>query len=1086
MLHFINIVVSNVRSHPDFGDVYVTPSKIFLYDIEVAYSMIFDRLANGIQKHAKAIIVLWIVILLCTGVFALKSGEVMNYDTTSMAPTDSESVQGLVVIEQYFPSAQVDELSAPILVLYYDDATQLEAAKEFVKALQKAVEGHEYLGEILAMNPTSDTGPGILMAMMGLKNVGMEDMAVFVKHIPEIRQIITDTAEATGFTGSHYLTGAIAISYDTETSAMEDISKIDPFTILLILLLIGLFFRSFVTSATPPMVIGIAFVVSMGLIYFIGQVLDIFFITNMIILVSMMGAGCDYCIFIIARYREELRRGLSHDEAVHQSIVWAGESIAISGASVIIGFGAMVVCDYSLISTMGLCLALGVLIALLAALTFIPSLLQLVGDKIFWPTTIKEYSEGGKATKGWYAWCAKVGDRYFHSSAKFSIKHAKAIAITAILVTVPAVYVMSESEQSYDMITAMQGGESGEAMKLIGEYADQGMVMPNYSVIEYKDPIAEVTQLDGGLSTLHWTDNWYDNVQGSLDQLYADILEDDNIAYVSGPFVWSDIREALDESGITDTSAQLAFIKSIISSTENMYFDALIEATSKQGLKPEYIIDGPGRMIADILEYYNITYDWDSEVAVSVTKGITDADQIVADMEARFAEEHPGDQSSVLAMVVAGMNEKGIDNTMLVYGMGPIITAQLSASGVTFDWDAAVETVKASGVTDPDEVIQAIVQSVPAEQQPAFVAMIEQYNQNGITNDILVNGFGPVINSTLANLVQMDWDAAVAQAKAAGLTEPDDIISAIRAGFIQQYPTMGGMFDQLLETFHSLGLTNELLVDGFGPVIDYVMNVNASVIGGEFTETGSGEATFIKVTSATTDPAMSPRSMQSIAATNVAVNAYMEENADMVEQKWETGTAVVMYDVSEKVKEQFTFIEILVVVLIIILLFVVMRSYLIPLRSVLTILMSISWTLALTQIVFVNILGGEIIWLIPILLLVICLGLGMDYDILLTTRIKENVMALGMSNDDAISHAVTHTGSVITICGLIMGGAFGTLMLSSMPMLQQFGFALCFAILVDALIVRTYIVPAVMHLLGDWNWKGPGSKKRAKASQEEE
>ena len=42
-----------------------------------------------------------------------------------------------------------------------------------------------------------------------------------------------------------------------------------------------------------------------------------------------------------------------------------------------------------------------------------------------------------------------------------------------------------------------------------------------------------------------------------------------------------------------------------------------------------------------------------------------------------------------------------------------------------------------------------------------------------------------------------------------------------------------------------------------------------------------------------------------------------------------------------------------------------------------------------------------------------------------------------------------------------------------MGMLQQFGFALCFAILCDALIVRTYIVPAVMHLLGDWNWKGP-------------
>ncbi|MDR2846198.1 MAG: MMPL family transporter, partial [Candidatus Methanoplasma sp.] len=121
-----------------------------------------------------------------------------------------------------------------------------------------------------------------------------------------------------------------------------------------------------------------------------------------------------------------------------------------------------------------------------------------------------------------------------------------------------------------------------------------------------------------------------------------------------------------------------------------------------------------------------------------------------------------------------------------------------------------------------------------------------------------------------------------------------------------------------------------------------------------------------------------------------------------------------------------------------------------------------------------------VLWIIPIILLVICLGLGMDYDILLTTRIKENVQHKGMSNDEAITAAVTHSGSVITICGLIMGGAFGTLMLSGTVMLQEFGFALCFAIIVDALLVRTYIVPAAMHLLGDWNWKGPKFLQKAK------
>ena len=263
--------------------------------------------------------------------------------------------------------------------------------------------------------------------------------------------------------------------------------------------------------------------------------------------------------------------------------------------------------------------------------------------------------------------------------------------------------------------------------------------------------------------------------------------------------------------------------------------------------------------------------------------------------------------------------------------------------------------------------------------------------------------------------------------------------------------------------------------------VDYIVNDSLGLIGGTFTASadGTGDVTYIKLSASTHESAMSPTSMDSIAFIQRVVSSFVSENPEIT-ASWVTGTAVIMYDISEIISGEFTQIEILVIVLIIILLFFVMRSYTIPFRSVATILMSICWTLAATHLLF----GDEVTWLIPLILLVICLGLGMDYDILLTTRIKENVRANGMTNDEAIHHAVVHSGSVITICGLIMGGAFGTLMLSSMGMLQQFGFALCFAILCDALIVRTYIVPAVMHILGDWNWKGPKFLTRSGKPQE--
>ncbi len=848
--------------------------------------MIFDRLADAIVKHAKLIMVLWVVILLVAVPFALKAGSVMSYDTNDMADSDSESMKGFGVISEYFPSSDADVSSVPIIVMQYDDENGLMQAQGLLEMLNASLgdyldeDGQQKLMAFMAMAPQEkDDGSGILMVGAvynpELDIDGTNDTPLLRDFIHDVEEKYKGTINGE-YEVDVYLTGNTALMYDMSTGAAQDISRIDPFTILLILVLVGLFFRSFVSSATPPITIGFAFVVVLGLIYGLGHLFNIFFITEMMLLVSMMGAGCDYCIFIIARYREELRSGKSHEDALHQAVVWAGESIAVSGASVIIGFGAMSICSFSMVSTMGICLALGILVALLAALTLIPSLLAIVGDRIFWPSTMKAYEEGGKATKGWYAACGRVGQRYFEASSRFSMKHAKAIVLAAVLITVPAAYLVFTSETSYDMTGAMQTGESGDGMDLIGEYANQGLLMPDYVILDYNEDIATVTvDPQSGSNVLIWTEAWSNDIKPTLTSLTSSIMQDDNIAYVLTP------------------------------------------------------------------------YEWNEQVADAM----------------------------------------------------------------------------ASGKVNPED-------------------------------------YGAVI----------DYVVSVAPATVSQYLEA--LIPELKTAYVQKI-----MQDPTKTYEEAVAMANGLILKQGGPVIDYIVNCSGGILGGSYvTDPASEEprgANYLKLSVATKASAMSPTSMDSISHVRDCVNDYIAENDSLVTEKWITGSAVVMFEVSEVISGEFNKIEILVVILIIILLFVVMRSYTIPFRSVLTILMSICWTLALTHVLFVNVLGGEVMWLIPLILLVICLGLGMDYDILLTTRIKENVKARGMSNDEAIHQAVTHTGSVITICGLIMGGAFGTLMLSSMVMMQQFGFALCFAILVDALVVRTYIVPAVMHLLGDWNWKCP-------------
>ncbi len=219
------------------------------------------------------------------------------------------------------------------------------------------------------------------------------------------------------------------------------------------------------------------------------------------------------------------------------------------------------------------------------------------------------------------------------------------------------------------------------------------------------------------------------------------------------------------------------------------------------------------------------------------------------------------------------------------------------------------------------------------------------------------------------------------------------------------------------------------------------------------------------------DEPMSQTSMDTIGTARDVLSQYQADNSWVV-GTWVVGTAAVLYDISDIVNSEFHLIEIGVIVLIYILLFFVLGVYFTPIRSLATIMMSVLWTLGTLNIVFGTLMGVDVIWIVPIVLFVICLGLGMDYDILLTTRIREGKLK-GLSNDEAIQNALSWSGSIITLCGLIMGGTFLTMLSSGSSMLQEIGFALGFAILVDALFVVPYVVPALMHLMGDWSWKGP-------------
>ncbi len=110
---------------------------------------------------------------------------------------------------------------------------------------------------------------------------------------------------------------------------------------------------------------------------------------------------------------------------------------------------------------------------------------------------------------------------------------------------------------------------------------------------------------------------------------------------------------------------------------------------------------------------------------------------------------------------------------------------------------------------------------------------------------------------------------------------------------------------------------------------------------------------------------------------------------------------------------------------------------------------------------------------IPVLMFSVLFGLSTDYEIYLVSRIQEE-WRTGSDNSGAILAGQAKSGRIIAGAAMIMVLVFGSFLLSDERLLQEFGFGLAFAVFVDAIVIRSLLVPSIMHLIGPANWQFPG------------
>jgi len=343
----------------------------------------FAGLGKLVVRARWWVIAAWIVaaVVIALTAPALQSTQ----DQSEFLPKHYESVQALAVQQEAFP--QRGEIGAIVVFDHRDGSALTDADQATVASIAQKLNSQSYdnLGTAVA-NPVSENGlvQAIFVQVKPGKNA-FDPTAI--DDARDLRADLEPLVEGTGLRSG--VTGPAAQSLDSEESSQKALAIVSVVTLLLIVVLLALIFRSVIACVLPILTVALVGTTANGLIAVANEVFDLKADSSIsvILFIVLFGIGTDYILFFLFRYREALRLGFDGRTAVSHAVERAGEAIASAGGAVIIAFMAMVLSSLSIFRSIGPALAIAVALAVLAALTLVPAIVAAVGPRVIsWPS----------------------------------------------------------------------------------------------------------------------------------------------------------------------------------------------------------------------------------------------------------------------------------------------------------------------------------------------------------------------------------------------------------------------------------------------------------------------------------------------------------------------------------------------------------------------------------------------------------------------------------------------------------------------------------------------------------------------------
>ncbi len=246
--------------------------------------------------------------------------------------------------------------------------------------------------------------------------------------------------------------------------------------ILISILIVGLFFRSVKAAFIPILMFLVSTIVSLGIVgYLYTYVLhtEASFITPTLLLIFILGLSSDYTVYIMARYRSELRKKTERPTVM--SARWAGHAVFTSGLTVILSEVVLWLANIPFFSDSGFANAIGVTITLLVANTLLLSILHRYGTKIFKKTANGEFHEGSH--------------KHLHAVGLFSTKHIKTMVAIFVVVSILGLTVYEVTPSGIDILKLLPQSPATSAIQVVNDSFNGDFFDRDFEIVHLPQPL---------------------------------------------------------------------------------------------------------------------------------------------------------------------------------------------------------------------------------------------------------------------------------------------------------------------------------------------------------------------------------------------------------------------------------------------------------------------------------------------------------------------------------------------------------------------------------------------------------------------